>query len=615
MINNKDEQKDKVAPAAPEQGVGEAKDTDGNNITELMTLVRAMAGRLERLEESQTKLEKNIEDDRIKRERKSDPPLTAPMNRSLFTSQLGRGARMHIDQLGGSPHSPAGRSLVRPPAANPYIGTNNLDTAIISELQRLYAAAQARAQAQAPAPPPPPPQPQAPPPAGPGFQNLTWYDHLDPRQKKLAIRPFTGKELYDVLGSGFLDWGMRFERLVTPAQSACDFLWPEDVKVDLLGNYMSGTAERYYNRQVVAWWNQMPTLQFVMEKMLEAFRRSITPAQAMNLFVEPKSSKRSWPEHYMYLLAVLDACGTLSDYMVLDSIVQYAVPSMKLVLMAKVDGTRMDHLQHAEEIAHLAQSWERNFEAKGLKETRRCHKCGVVGHLRASCPNREDGSAPDFTLAVNELDMDNGMAWILDSGSSRHLVNDESWLEDVEMHMDSCVQPNGDPLNIPKKGTLTLRTVKLEDVYYAEKVVHNLISYGTLDKKGYALAERDGQRVLAGKNVGSAIFDVGLQRSVLVVHGRVMKTRESPLDVIMATLEKEASESVEVSVNVQTGSLVEFHKRLGHLNYDAGERLARDPSSGIEPTDHKRVNYLTCAQEEQTKNNRSKKDTGGHSGP
>jgi hypothetical protein len=58
---------------------------------------------------------------------------------------------------------------------------------------------------------------------------------------------------------------------------------------------------------------------------------------------------------------------------------------------------------------------------------------------------------------------------------------------------------------------------------------------------------------------------------------------------------------------------VEFHKRLGHLNYDAVERLARDPSSGIEITDNRRVNCLTCAQGKQSRNRQSRKDTGAHS--
>ena len=56
----------------------------------------------------------------------------------------------------------------------------------------------------------------------------------DARQKKLGIRPFDGWELYKGLGSGFLEWGRRFKRQVSLAQSSCGFLWPEDVKVDSL---------------------------------------------------------------------------------------------------------------------------------------------------------------------------------------------------------------------------------------------------------------------------------------------------------------------------------------------------------------------------------------------
>ncbi|GMF53366.1 unnamed protein product [Phytophthora fragariaefolia] len=187
------ETEEKVAAVAA-KGDGETKSLGGE--TEPLALMRGITERLDRLEESQAKLVKTLEGDRAKGERKMGPIQTPSMDTSLF--QHGYGGEL-------------------------------------SEPQWLYATAQARAQSQQRTPPAPQHQAVA---AQPGVGQQR-FRYPGARQKKVVIRAYNGKALYVSLGSGFLEWSRRFEMQVTLAQSAGGFLWPEDVKVDLLGSYLS----------------------------------------------------------------------------------------------------------------------------------------------------------------------------------------------------------------------------------------------------------------------------------------------------------------------------------------------------------------------------------------
>lgn len=88
----------------------------------------------------------------------------------------------------------------------------------------------------------------------------------DTRQRKLGIRFFDGKELYQGLVSGFSDSGRSFLRQVNLAQLACGFQWSEEIKADLLGHNLSGIAERYFNKQLEAWWLENHTLSALHEE-------------------------------------------------------------------------------------------------------------------------------------------------------------------------------------------------------------------------------------------------------------------------------------------------------------------------------------------------------------
>ena len=109
----------------------------------------------------------------------------------------------------------------------------------------------------------------------------------------------------------------------------------------------------------------------------------------------------------------------------------------------------------------------------------------------------------------------------------------------------------------------------------------NIVSYGKFEAKWCKLAYReDGSRVVRRTADGAIVFEVNLVKNV---HGR---ERVSSVMDILASIE-----SVD-DANKQKGSLLHFHQRFGHLNYDTIERIAKLPESGIEIDDHRRLKFL-----------------------
>ena len=114
--------------------------------------------------------------------------------------------------------------------------------------------------------------------------------------------------------------------------------------------------------------------------------------------MEPKEARRTWSEHFLYMVAVGKVRGC-ADSLVLDDIVHHAPPKLMHVMRAKYDPTRVDYLRHAEELGHFAQSIDLGSGAVGREVvaahveanrqySRTCFPCGRTGHVVSECKAR-----------------------------------------------------------------------------------------------------------------------------------------------------------------------------------------------------------------------------------
>ena len=98
-------------------------------------------------------------------------------------------------------------------------------------------------------------------------------------------------------------------------------------------------------------------------------------------------------------------------------------------------------------------------------------------------------------LAENDaIDIEGG-DWILDSGASRHLVNDESLLIDSTTCVHEISMADGESLRLTRVENVCLevlargrkKNVTLNEAYLALRLAKKIVSYGKLKSKGFDL--------------------------------------------------------------------------------------------------------------------------------
>ncbi|GMF30940.1 unnamed protein product [Phytophthora lilii] len=361
----------------------------------LLGLPTDLAERQERLEASQLRQE---EADRL-----------SSRESSVFESAIGLGRPMARHALDKTP--PPHDSLMSP---GTYFGAtkNGYDQEAAANVETVQAPQSASPQHFVPPqayrqPVQPPVIPQAP---MNGFMRVP-----DTRQRKLAIRPFDGKELYQGLGSSFLSWGTRFVRQIGFAERASGFKWSEEIKIDVLGHHLTGMAERYYHQQ-------------------RGVQRSGEPGAGQH-----RPLRRPWDERVHTITAEPQPHG-------LPPPGGGAGP-----LRAVEIQLRTKHIGH--DVV--------NDVHEGGVDTHNCFRCGKQGHLKAACKSKRKGGGKgggaDYVLAVDHDEMDKDHR-ILDTGSSRHFVNDVSLLEDAEDFESQCIAADGRTVKVTKRGSVMLET-------------------------------------------------------------------------------------------------------------------------------------------------------------
>lgn len=177
-----------------------------------------------------------------------------------------------------------------------------------------------------------------------------------------------------------------------------------------------------------------------------------------------------------------------------------------------------------------------------------------------------------FASAFAIMDDDN---FIIDSGCSSHYCRDQSWFVDIRPHREMIRMPNGSNVMCKYIGTVEIagdkNVVQLKNVLYVPEFTRNFISVFKVLSEGYDVwFKSDGLRVsiLKGRTeIASGRKEDGLFVLNLNGGGRMNSAYNNN------TMNSELNN---INSGGQSATLMEWHRKLGHLNTDSILKMSRE---------------------------------------
>lgn len=182
------------------------------------------------------------------------------------------------------------------------------------------------------------------------------------------------------------------------------------------------------------------------------------------------------------------------------------------------------------------------------------HRPMSSSHYVANMDESEEEAVCFVAGSVSEHTVDDHIKWLLDSGASEHMANNEKYFFDLErlkIPIQIAVAKDKQTLTATMSGNIKIlyhgTVITVNNVLYIPNLKFNLLSVSKLEEKGFAVMFSNGKATISRKN------KVYLEA-----------VRDEKLFVINVPFLKEQSEAH--SVVSHTSDLMLWHRRYGHLN-------------------------------------------------